>query len=138
MQVEPSLRPTLLTLRDSGLCLIAMSNSPAGSVADTFDQLEISDCFSRIIPDAAKPAGLIDFLGNLPQPVRTLSVGDNYVNDIEPALDAGSPALYIDRHDTGLGADRPGCTIVPSRDEAWQQLRTMVGGFEVPPSNERG
>lgn len=126
LQVEPSLRPSLLTLREYGVQLIAMSNSPAGSVTDTFDQLGIGDCFSRIIPDAAKPAGLIDFLGTLSRAERTLSVGDNYVNDIEPALDAGAPALYIDRHDTGLGVDRPRCTIVPSREEAWKHLRTLV------------
>lgn len=123
LQPSAALRRSLLSLRDSGPRLIAMSNSPAGSVADTFVQLGVTDCFDAIIADASKPAGMMAFLQEDTDPTTTLSVGDNYVNDIEPALDAGAWALYIDRHSTKLGADRDRCMLVLSMDAAWIWLR---------------
>jgi putative hydrolase of the HAD superfamily len=120
---NPELRDSLRRLRATGPRLIAMSNSPTESVMDTFEQIGISGCFDAIVADASKPAGLIAFLRDDADPGTTLSIGDNYVNDIEPALDAGALALYIDRHHTGLGADRPGCTHVTSIDAAWEWLR---------------
>ncbi len=45
---------------------------------------------------------------------RVLSIGDNFVNDIEPALEAGEYALYIDRYATSMGEDQARCVRVPS------------------------
>jgi putative hydrolase of the HAD superfamily len=114
LQPEPWLHDTLQTLRAAGIRLVAMSNSPAPTVEDVLAQLGIRQYFSPVIPSADKPYGLTRFLEEAGAPDRVLSIGDNYVNDIEPALRAGSPALYIDRHRTGLGTDSPLCHRVES------------------------
>lgn len=111
---EPWLVDTLQGLRGGGKRLVAMSNSPAASVDDVFDQLGVRRYFSLIVTSAEKPHGLTRFLEEEAAPERVLSIGDNFVNDIEPALRAGSYALYIDRHDTRLGADSPRCYCVDS------------------------
>lgn len=120
------LRHLLATLQGSGVRPVAMSNSPVNSVFDTLDQLGVLDCFSDVRGDAEKPAGMLRFLQTIPQPERSLSVGDNYVNDIEPALAMQCRALYIDRHNTRLGAGHPGCTIVSSIGMAWTRLPALV------------
>lgn len=126
LRPDANLRSTLLGLQSAGLRLIAMSNSPADTVGDTFDQLEIRDCFTTVVADASKPAGLLHFLEKERDSASVLSVGDNFVNDIEPALDAGAQALYIDRHDTALGRDCPNCVLMPSQEAAQQWLNVYV------------
>lgn len=111
---EPGLIETLDLLRARGYRIMAMSNSPVSSVDDVFDRLGIRDHFDLIIADARKPAGLERYLGETREPARYFSVGDNYVNDIAPALAAGACALYIDRHDTGMGAGESRLFRVPS------------------------
>jgi putative hydrolase of the HAD superfamily len=123
---SPALRQTLGRLRGAGPRLVAMSNSPMESVVDTFDQLGIRDCFDAVVGDAAKPTGMMEFLREDVDPATTLSVGDNFVNDIEPALDAGARALYIDRHATGLGRDRKRCALAPTGESAWEWLLEHV------------
>lgn len=104
---EPGLHEMLTYLRSAGLELIAMSNSPADSVLDVIERLGIRLFLDRIIPDAGKPEGLARFLAAQDEAARSLSIGDNYLNDIAPALSAGAWAVYLDRHHTGLGANQP-------------------------------
>lgn len=127
LREERGLRPVLEALRRSGQRLIAMSNSPAATVDDVFGQLGVRDCIDLIISDAHKPRGLQEYLERQTEPESTLSVGDNYVNDIEPALEAGGWALYIDRHETGLGADWDRCERVPSIAAAHEWLLANLG-----------
>ncbi|MGH2409195.1 MAG: HAD family hydrolase [Chloroflexota bacterium] len=124
LAADEGLRELLRSLRKGGKRLIAMSNSPADTVRDTFAQLGIQDCFSQIMADSDKPAGLIAFLASAANVGQILSMGDNFVNDIEPALNAGAQALYIDRHRTALGSDREGCYLVPSISAAREWLLT--------------
>jgi putative hydrolase of the HAD superfamily len=98
--------------------LIAMSNAPRWTVDEVLQQLAIGHRFSSIVADAGKPLGLTRLLERLGNPGRVLSVGDNYVNDLEPALKAGAYGLYLDRHDTGQGAESDRCYRVRSIDEA--------------------
>lgn len=104
----------LASLRDRGVTLVAMSNSPVDSVHDVFDELGIQQYFSVVMGDSGKPVGLTDWFAGLDEPEGVLSVGDNYINDIEPALIAGADALYIDRHATNLGASYERCHHVTS------------------------
>ncbi len=126
MQAEPWLRDLLAHLEASGMRLIAMSNSPSPSVEDVLERLGITRYFSLIMPSSAKPLGLSQFVAASDRPESILSVGDNYVNDIEPVLQAGAWALYIDRHATGLGSGYRSCVRVPSREAGADWLKLHV------------
>jgi FMN phosphatase YigB (HAD superfamily) len=116
----------LHSLRARGLKLIAMSNSPVESVHDVFDELGIRQYFSVVMGDSGKPVGLKNWFSDIDGPDLVLSVGDNYVNDIEPALKAGAEALYIDRHATDLGSEYDACYRVSSIGSAMAWLSRMA------------
>jgi FMN phosphatase YigB (HAD superfamily) len=116
----------LASLHSRGFTLVAMSNSPVESVHDVFDELGIRAYFSMIVGDGGKPAGLARWLSGMDGADRVLSIGDNYINDIEPALKAGAGALYIDRHATGLGSEYERCSHVPSIAAAITWLGNLV------------
>ncbi|MGH2448237.1 MAG: HAD family hydrolase [Chloroflexota bacterium] len=101
--------------------LVAMSNSPRASVEDVLAQLGVERCFQEVVPDAAKPAGLVDYLARTGA-ADVVSIGDHYINDIEPALRAGARTIYIDRHGTRLGEESGNCRLVGSIPEAWEVL----------------
>lgn len=126
LRLRPGMRPCLSALISGGLTLIAMSNSPVESVHDVFDELGIREYFSLIVGDSGKPVGLTDWLSGVSEPGAVISVGDNYINDIEPALKAGAQALYIDRHATNLGSEYNRCFFVPSIDAAIAWLGNLV------------
>jgi FMN phosphatase YigB (HAD superfamily) len=103
----PGVRETLDALTSAGVVLIALTNSPAETTADVLRQIGLDDMFAAVRPLAGKPAGMTRFLRETDAPRPLLSAGDNYLNDIAPALQAGDSALFIDRHDLGLGAASP-------------------------------
>lgn len=127
LHLPPGMEERLRDLRARGFSLLAMSNSPLASVHDVFDELGIRQYFDAIVADAAKPVGLIDWLADGSNSEGLLSVGDNYVNDIEPALKAGARALYIDRHATGLGTEYDTCSHAPSIEAALAWLGKVPG-----------
>lgn len=114
LQAEPRLRDLLLALNAAGKYLVAMTNSPADTTEDVLGQLGLRDCFALVVPASQKPLGLKSFLDRVRDSSSVLCVGDNFVNDVEPALQAGSHALYIDRFDTCFGLAAPRCYAVPS------------------------
>lgn len=126
LQLHPGMRPCLSALVSGGMTVVAMSNSPVESVHDVFDELGIREYFSMIVGDSGKPVGLTEWLAGVAIPEAVLSVGDNYINDIEPALKAGAQALYIDRHGTGLGSEYESCSFVPSIGAAIDWLGNLV------------
>lgn len=126
LRLRPGMQPCLSALLSGGLTLAAMSNSPVESVHDVFDELGIREYFAMIVGDSGKPVGLTDWLSGVSEPETVLSVGDNYINDVEPALKAGAQALYIDRHGTGLGSEYEGCFFVSSIDGAIAWLGNLV------------
>lgn len=113
---HPALHSTLDQLAGNGLRRVVMSNSPTEDVEDVLARLGIRDRFDLVMPAAAKPRGLAGLLDGLGSAERILCIGDNYVNDIEPALRAGGAALYIDRYESNLGTDSTACTRLPSID----------------------
>lgn len=125
LAADAALGTHLSALRRGGVRLVVISNSPIDSVEQTLAHLDIRGCFDEIVGDAAKPAGMTEFFER-GSPQRVLSVGDNYVNDIEPALDAGARAVYIDRHDTGLGSDRSTCEVVRDLHELWPAIQRVL------------
>lgn len=126
LHLPEGMEACLASLRSRGFILVAMSNSPVESVHDVFDELGVRAYFSMIVGDSGKPVGLEAWLAGMDEPGRVLSIGDNYINDIEPALKAGAEALYIDRHTTNLGSEYERCHHVPSIAAAIKWLGNLV------------
>lgn len=114
---EPGLPEALNQLRAAGIPLVAMTNSPLPTTENVLARLGLRDRFDEVIASVEKPYGLARFLQRVEQPKRALSIGDNFVNDIEPVLQVGGAALYIDRHATGLGSEYSRCDRVRSISE---------------------
>ena len=67
------------------------SNSPEEYVKGYLDRLDLEKHFDYIRFSAKKPDGLIDLVSSIsggmnPADLKVLSIGDHYVNDIQPAL----------------------------------------------------
>lgn len=82
---------------------VLVTNSPAADSLAILEALEVRDLFAEIVTDAKKPDGLRHLLPRLMtaacvSPGEILSVGDHYFNDIVPALEFGSDALFVNRH----------------------------------------
>ena len=96
------LMDTLADLR-GGTQIVLVTNSPRDSMLPLLRRLGILAAFDDIVAGASKPDGLRRFLQQSlgpdlrAQPWRVLSIGDHYRNDIEPAVEIGARAAYIDR-----------------------------------------
>jgi len=85
---------------------VLVSNTPAYGVMPLLERLGLLGSFDEFVCDSAKPnrfslrlRALGDVLG---LPYRTvLSIGDHFVNDIEPALAAGCTTAYVDPFGVG-------------------------------------
>jgi len=83
--------------------IMLVTNSPQASMLPLLDRLGIASSFDDIVTGARKPGGLRRLVqcrlaADAPgQPWRLFSLGDHYRNDIEPAIQAGAAAGYIDR-----------------------------------------
>lgn len=102
--VDPALRD-FLESRPKHIALVCASNSPSQAALPLLERLDLHRRFDLVSADTQKPQGLIDLAERLwkghPAPERTASVGDNYGNDIAPALAHGwfqahiSPRRYF-------------------------------------------
>ena len=83
--------------------IVLVTNSPRDSMLPLLRRLGILDAFDDIVAGAGKPDGLRRFLQRSlgpdlgAGPWRLFSIGDHYRNDIEPAVELGEAAAYIDR-----------------------------------------
>ncbi|NMP23181.1 HAD family hydrolase [Sulfobacillus harzensis] len=98
LEVPDALRQLLRELR-SKITLACVSNSPPEAAIPLLQRLDLYCLFDQVTPSANKPNGLIQHARELWNgqlvPERTLSVGDNYRNDIAPALEAGFATAHI-------------------------------------------
>jgi FMN phosphatase YigB (HAD superfamily) len=85
---------------------VLVTNTPAFGVMPLLERLGLLGSFDEISCDSAKPhrfdvrlRSLADMNGVEPKDV--LSIGDHFVNDIQPALDAGCSTAYVDPFGTG-------------------------------------
>jgi FMN phosphatase YigB (HAD superfamily) len=96
------LMDTLADLRGD-VAIVLVTNSPRDSMLPLLDRLGITAAFDDIVAGAAKPDGLRRLLQHRlgpdlrTRPWRACSIGDHYRNDIEPAVEIGAAAAYIDR-----------------------------------------
>jgi FMN phosphatase YigB (HAD superfamily) len=77
---------------------VLVTNAPRTGIAETLATLGLAAGFDEIRTEAGKPAGLpavlADLLDGVP-PASLLSIGDVWVNDIDPALRAGCATAYL-------------------------------------------
>ncbi|WP_054011747.1 HAD family hydrolase [Arthrobacter sp. ERGS1:01] len=90
---------------------MVLTNAPLEGVGESLAALGLAGTIDGIVPDAGKPAGFIHLLPKLlagRPPRELMSVGDVWVNDIEPPARHGCATAFIDRfnHRTGDAALR--------------------------------
>ncbi|ACU71338.1 HAD superfamily hydrolase [Catenulispora acidiphila DSM 44928] len=95
----PALVEAIEKLRGKVRVVLA-TNSPAGGLAPLLERLGIGALFAEVVSGANKPEGLrrwiaAELAGR--EPGELFSLGDHYVNEIEPAMAVGARAGYIDR-----------------------------------------
>lgn len=78
---------------------VCVSNSQQNSAVPVLEKLGLLPAFDKVFAQARKPEGLTaiaeTLLGENGSGGEVLSVGDNYVNDIAPALEKGWAAAHI-------------------------------------------
>jgi phosphoglycolate phosphatase-like HAD superfamily hydrolase len=82
-----------------------MTNAPPTGIRESLDVLGLAEAFDEVCTGARKPSGFADLIPALLRgapPPTLMSVGDVWVNDIEPPLAAGCATALVARHD-----DRP-------------------------------
>jgi FMN phosphatase YigB (HAD superfamily) len=122
------LMDTLADLRgDTRIVLV--TNSPRDSMLPLLSRLGILDAFDDIVAGAAKPDGMRRFLQAAlgadlrARPWQLFSIGDHYRNDIEPAIEIGGWAGYIDRFGR---ADGPATARAPRAEDLLPVLRAWA------------
>jgi FMN phosphatase YigB (HAD superfamily) len=85
---------------------VLVSNTPSYGVMPLLDRLGALGLFDEIVCDSAKPNRFSVRLGALADTLgipctSVLSIGDHFVNDIEPALAAGCATAYVDPFGVG-------------------------------------
>jgi FMN phosphatase YigB (HAD superfamily) len=105
----PGLREVLDAAREH-VRVVLVTNAPEHGVEALLRILRLDGVFDEVRGDAGKPAGmgsiveaLLDDAGLAATPERLLSVGDIWVNDLEPAAVRGCVTALVDRYGTGGG-----------------------------------
>ena len=94
------LREALIHLKEKKHIAL-LTNSQKENVHRILQNINLQDIFKNIITEANKPLDTKKHFLNLLekfniQPEKGLSIGDNYINDITPALNIGMQTVYID------------------------------------------
>ncbi|HET8605880.1 MAG TPA: haloacid dehalogenase-like hydrolase [Gaiellaceae bacterium] len=114
---------------------VLVSNTPSFGVMPLLRRLELLDLLDEIVCDAAKPnrfsvrlRAFADVNG-LPRE-SVLSIGDHFVNDIEPALAAGCATAYLDPF--GVGPSGRAELEAARIEDLWPAIEEWVDGRRVP------
>ncbi|WNB91386.1 HAD family hydrolase [Bacillus sp. NEB1478] len=95
----PGLKEALLKLRQNKK-LVLMTNSEKEDVKRLLNELELEEIFHTLHTESQKPLLTQDKLQAIleefqVQPHEAVSIGDNFINEIAPALLMGLKAIYI-------------------------------------------
>lgn len=96
----PGLREGLLQLKEKRE-IVLLTNSQADDVQRLLNRLNLEGIFEQIITEARKPQHTIAWFTKLMEAYGLeakdcLSVGDNYLNEIAPAIRLGMQTIFID------------------------------------------
>lgn len=111
----PGLKTGLLRLKREKKTVL-LTNSGRDDVNRLLNQLDLSGLFDEIIPAALKPAQTefhfkkIMATNNM-KPEETVSIGDNFMNEVAPALTLGMKAIYIQTQGTTSSTVRNLCVV---------------------------
>ena len=99
IEAVPGLADFLRDVRADARLVLA-TNAPATRISEALDSLDLHDAFDDVITSVGKPAGLGLVLERLrtdstAPSLRLLSIGDVWVNDLQPALLQGFQTALI-------------------------------------------
>ncbi|WP_146071114.1 HAD family hydrolase [Cryobacterium sp. Y57] len=99
IEAVPGLAHYLREIRDDAFLVLA-TNAPATRIREALDALDLHAAFDDVITSVGKPSGLtlvLDRLRTVPSDhaFRLLSLGDVWVNDLEPASLQGFQTALI-------------------------------------------
>jgi FMN phosphatase YigB (HAD superfamily) len=134
-ELEPvtALLDVLREVRARARCVLA-TNSPPEGVMPVLDLLGVTDLFDEVAMGLGKPDGLRRYLqyelGDdlRSRPWRLFSIGDHYRNEIEPAVEIGAGAGYIDRFGR---ADGPATAVAASAEGVLPTLLAWANDPQV-------
>lgn len=112
----PGLREGLKELKQQSQ-IVLMTNSDREDVTRLLNELQLDDVFEHIVTSAQKPSFTMPLFEELIKqyelkPEEVVSVGDNFINEIAPALLLGMKGIYINPQ--GFEMDHHALTVVPS------------------------
>ncbi|UTR12546.1 HAD family hydrolase [Evansella sp. LMS18] len=102
LEAISGLREFLLELRERH-DIVLMTNSDREDVLRLLGELDLTGVFEHVITSAQKPSRTQAFFEELQSIYKIpfgqmISVGDNFINEIAPALLLGMKAVYISEH----------------------------------------
>ncbi|MBM7662396.1 putative hydrolase of the HAD superfamily [Bacillus mesophilus] len=117
----PGLKNGLVELKESKK-LVLCTNSDIDDVGRLLKELELDTIFEHILPSSMKPTNTESHFKKLLeqyecQPHEVVSIGDNFINEIAPALKLGMRAVYI--HPTHESEDQEQLMVVPTLANVW-------------------
>jgi FMN phosphatase YigB (HAD superfamily) len=97
-----------LDRRPADVRAVLVTNAPVDGVEPLLERLGLAGRLDALVGDAGKPAGMPAVLARLLAesglaPSALLSVGDVWVNDLEPAAAIGAATAFVDRFALGEG-----------------------------------
>ncbi|MFC0557757.1 HAD family hydrolase [Halalkalibacter alkalisediminis] len=112
----PKLKEGLEELRQQTQ-LVLMTNSDREDVTRLLKELQLDGVFDHVVTSAQKPSQTTPLFTELLrqyqlEPNQVVSVGDNFINEIAPALLLGMKGIYINSH--GFNMNHQSLTVVPS------------------------
>jgi len=102
LEAIPHLREFLLMLKKTEH-IVLMTNSDKEDVLRLLKELNLNNVFDHVISSAKKPSRTKDIFVELQEMYQLpfyqlVSIGDNFLNEIAPALLLGMKAVYISEH----------------------------------------
>lgn len=96
----PGVREGLLKLKETKK-IVLITNSDIDDVGRLLKELNLDGVFEHIVTSAKKPSRTIDIFQKLMEQYEVnaeeiVSVGDNFINEIAPAIQMGMKGIYID------------------------------------------
>ncbi len=119
----PGLKEGLLKLKEEAE-VVLVTNSEEDDVHRLLEELGLKDIFPEIIPLAQKPVQTKKIFLELMEkygvkPEETVSIGDNLINEIAPALLLGMRTMYI--QPTGIELEHDNLKVVTGLEEVFKE-----------------
>ncbi|GAB2619779.1 HAD family hydrolase [Pseudactinotalea suaedae] len=117
-------------VRAAGVRVVLVTNAPSVGAVTWLTGVRIAERLDAVIPDAGKPARMAEHLstllaqsGAVDSPEYLASVGDVWVNDVEPAMQLGARGFHIDRYGSGRA---PSTASAPTIEELYPVIRAWA------------